>query len=230
MTGTQPAAGFAGATSAESATPQLDPAARAAADAERWLDPLRASGHAHEDAVRRLHELLVRAARYEVRRRARQFGLLASSELDDLVTQSADDALVAILARLDAFEGRSAFTTWAWKFAIHVAGVAVRRLAWREREVPSSDDAIARLESGTLGPAAAAEQHDDLQRLVAGIGQLTPRQREVVLALCVSDVPIDVLADRLGSTRGAIYKTLHDARAALRRRLGADTEGGASHG
>jgi RNA polymerase sigma-70 factor (ECF subfamily) len=32
----------------------------------------------------------------------------------------------------------------------------------------------------------------------------------------VNGVPIDVLADRLGSTRGALYKTLHDARRKLR--------------
>jgi len=35
----------------------------------------------------------------------------------------------------------------------------------------------------------------------------------------MDDVPIDVLAERLGTTRGAIYKTLHDARAKLRRAL-----------
>jgi RNA polymerase sigma-70 factor, ECF subfamily len=40
-----------------------------------------------------------------------------------------------------------------------------------------------------------------------------------VLALLVDDVPIDVLADRLGSTRNALYKTLHDARSSLRRSL-----------
>ena len=31
--------------------------------------------------------------------------------------------------------------------------------------------------------------------------------------------PIDVLADRLGTNRGAIYKTLHDARRKLRQAL-----------
>jgi RNA polymerase sigma-70 factor, ECF subfamily len=32
-------------------------------------------------------------------------------------------------------------------------------------------------------------------------------------------VPVDVLAERLGSTRGAVYKTLHDARVRLRAAL-----------
>jgi RNA polymerase sigma-70 factor (ECF subfamily) len=32
-------------------------------------------------------------------------------------------------------------------------------------------------------------------------------------------VPIDVLAERLNTSRGALYKTLHDARKKLRRHL-----------
>ena len=51
---------------------------------------------------------------------------------------------------------------------------------------------------------------------------LTPQQRKVLVALAVNGVPIDVLADRLGTTRGALYKTLHDARAKLRRHLAAN--------
>lgn len=188
-------------------------------DAARWLTPLAGTGPRHAAAVRQLHELLVRAATYEVRRRASILGVSSSSELEDLAMQAADDALVAILARLDAFEQRSAFTTWAYKFAIHTAGVAVRRLAWREREIPSSDIAFEQLISTLPDPEAAAEQRERLDRLVVAIGALTPRQREVLLALCVSGVPIDVLADRLGSTRGALYKTLHDARRTLRARL-----------
>ena len=58
--------------------------------------------------------------------------------------------------------------------------------------------------------------------------QLTPHQREVLVAVALRGVPIDVLAERLDTTRGALYKTLHDARQKLRRHLaeqGLDTEG-----
>jgi RNA polymerase sigma-70 factor, ECF subfamily len=44
----------------------------------------------------------------------------------------------------------------------------------------------------------------------------------VLVAVTLNDVPIDVLAERLGTTRGALYKTLHDARRKLRARLAAD--------
>ena len=36
------------------------------------------------------------------------------------------------------------------------------------------------------------------------------------VALALNGVPIDVMAERLGTTRGALYKTLHDARRKLR--------------
>ena len=51
---------------------------------------------------------------------------------------------------------------------------------------------------------------------------LTLHQRAVLVALTLEDVPIDVLAERLGTTRGALYKTLHDARRRLRARLAED--------
>jgi RNA polymerase sigma-70 factor, ECF subfamily len=48
---------------------------------------------------------------------------------------------------------------------------------------------------------------------------LTPHQRRVLVALALNGVPIDVLAERLSTTRGALYKTLHDARRKLRKHL-----------
>ena len=48
---------------------------------------------------------------------------------------------------------------------------------------------------------------------------LTAHQRRVMSALALNGVPIDVLAERLGTNRGALYKTLHDARRKLRNHL-----------
>jgi RNA polymerase sigma-70 factor (ECF subfamily) len=56
----------------------------------------------------------------------------------------------------------------------------------------------------------------------AVVDELTPRQRDVFVAAVLNDVPIDALAERLGATRGAVYKVLHDARRILRRRLERD--------
>ena len=45
---------------------------------------------------------------------------------------------------------------------------------------------------------------------------LTEHEHEVLVALALNGVPLDVLAERLNTTRGALYKTLHDARRKLR--------------
>jgi RNA polymerase sigma-70 factor, ECF subfamily len=67
--------------------------------------------------------------------------------------------------------------------------------------------------------AAQSELLSTLQHAIADV--LTPHQRRVLVALALNGVPIDVLAERLSTTRGALYKTLHDARRKLRRHLDA---------
>ena len=181
------------------------------------MRPLASAGRAHNQAVAELHQLLVRASRFEVHRRAAALGLAASSELDDIAQQAADDALLAVMSRLAHFEWRSRFTTWAYKFAIHTAGVAVRRHAWRDRELAANPgDALALLADRSHDPAEAAEGRELLTRIGAAMASLTAHQRDVLLALAVDGVPIDVLADRLSTNRNALYKTLHDARTRLR--------------
>ena len=108
---------------------------RAEADSHAWLRALTAPGVEREQAISRLHELLVRAARHEVSRRRAALSHVRGEELDDLALQAADDALVAVLAKLDDYRGASRFTTWAYKFALLEAGVRLRRRAWQEREV-----------------------------------------------------------------------------------------------
>jgi RNA polymerase sigma-70 factor, ECF subfamily len=189
-----------------------------APDAESlaWVEALAGAGRRHEEAVAALHALLLRAARFELARR----GGGRSRELDDLAMQAADDALMAIMRKLHTYRGESRFTTWAYKFALLEAAVKARKRAWREREVALEADGWARLSDRRLSPAAEAESSELIAAVCDGIAQaLTAHQRAVLVALTLNDVPIDVLADRLGTTRGALYKTLHDARRKLRARL-----------
>ena len=127
---------------------------------------------------------------------------------------------MSVLARLDDFRGLSRFTTWVYKFALLEAAVKLRRRAWQGREVPLAPDSWDLFSSIELPPAEEAEQSElltTLQRLIAEV--LTARQRQVLVALALNGVPIDVLAERLDTTRGALYKTLHDARRTLRKHL-----------
>jgi RNA polymerase sigma-70 factor (ECF subfamily) len=188
-----------------------------------WVEALSDTGRKQEDAIERLHELLVRAARFEIARRARAFGTGRPSELDDLATQAAADALMAIMRKLHTYRGDSRFTTWAYKFALLEAAVKVRRRAWHGREVPLEEGGWAQLADRSASPdtdAETAELIDAVGRAIAE--ELTPHQRAVLTAITLNDVPIDVLAERLSTTRGALYKTLHDGRKKLRARLAAD--------
>ena len=91
-------------------------------------------------AIERLHELLLRASRFEINRRRHALPHLRGNDWDDLAQQSADDALVAILRKLHDFRGDSRFTTWAYKFALLEAAVNLRRRAWQGRELPLADE------------------------------------------------------------------------------------------
>jgi RNA polymerase sigma-70 factor, ECF subfamily len=200
----------------------VDGRARDSESAE-WIQALSGVGAAREEALERLHELLLRAARFEVARRRRAMSAGAEGDFEDLAMQAADDALVAILRRLHTFRGDSRFTTWAYKFALLEAGVKVRRRVWHAREVPFEQDGWAQLPDRGASPGDDAETAELLAAVRDAIAEvLTPHQRAVLVAITLNDVPIDVLAERLATTRGALYKTLHDARKKLRARLAAD--------
>jgi RNA polymerase sigma-70 factor, ECF subfamily len=190
------------------------------AESREWLDGLRAEGPTRDEAIARLHALLLRAARFEVGRRRASLPHLRGSDFDDVAMQAADDALMSVLRRLDDFHGGSRFTTWVYKFALLEAAAKLRKRAWQGREVPLEPESWSVLGSGSLGPDGRLEQSELLTTLRQAIDEvLTPRQRRVLVALAVNGVPIDVRAERWDTTRGALYKTLHDARRKLRRHL-----------
>jgi len=192
-------------------TPTLDPASQA------WLKQLRREGPVREAAIGRLHALLLTEARHEVRRRTAGLAHPSGRDLDDLATQAADDALVAILAKLDQFRGDALFTTWARRFAtVEVPGEIRRRLG-HTREAPTDADC------GRPEHAAAddLEERIEVREFARSVGRviasdLTPHQRQVLLSLTIEETSAKALAAQLHSTPGALYKTLHDARRKLR--------------
>jgi hypothetical protein len=99
-------------------------------ESREWLRSLRADGAARDEALARLHELLLRVARFEVARRRPTLPHLRGNELEDIANEAADDALVSVLRRLDDFRGDSRFTTWV-------------NLLWRAvdiRRIPSESE------------------------------------------------------------------------------------------
>ena len=185
-----------------------------------WVARLSATGQVREQAVERLHALMLRATRHRVRRMPAADDLGAARR-EEIIHSAAADATLAVLSRLESFEGRSRFTTWAYKFGILQAGVEVRRHAWNGRTVELRDlDVRTSTQDSPERQAEARDLSNALRRAMADA--LTDHQRRVALALIVDGIPIDVLADRLGTNRNALYKTLHDARRRLRHQLQAE--------
>jgi RNA polymerase sigma-70 factor, ECF subfamily len=195
-------------------------AAGVAQDSQGWIERLQANGAERDAALVELHALLLRAARFEVNRRRASSPHLRGNDYDDLAQQSADDALVAILRKLGDFRGDSRFTTWAYKFALYEAAANVRKRAWQGREIPLKAETWPLIVDDQRSAQQSVETTEVLAVLGEAIeGELSPHQREVLVAITLNGVPIDVLAERLSTTRGALYKTLHDARQKLRAAL-----------
>ena len=218
-------------------TPPLPSAARRAArlaagpgasrggpddETAQWLLALGDAGPVRELALARLHGLLLRIARAELARRAGRHPI-TGPELDDLAHQSADDALLAVMAKLGQFRGESRFTTWAYKFVVLEVSSKLGRHFWQRPAVVLDAADWDRLpDRFGISPADHAERQDLIGALRRAVEEeLTERQRRVFVAIVVHGVPLDALVVELGSSRNAIYKTMFDARRKLRAALAA---------
>jgi RNA polymerase sigma-70 factor (ECF subfamily) len=201
-----------------------DGARRLDPDSRAWLETLRSDGARYDTAIMRLHALLLSEAHYQVRRRTAALAHPSGRDLDDLAMQAADDALVAVLSKLDRFRGDALFTTWARRFAeLEVPGKIRRRLG-HAREAPTETETLQLRAASDEDAQSLCEVTDLADRLGELIvHELTGHQREVLLALAVDGVDAKDLAARIDSTPGALYKTLHDARRKLKHGL-ADRE------
>ena len=196
---------------------RLDP------ESAEWLRVLAVAGSEREAALTRLHGTLLRVAQREVRRRAQRLRI-TGPELEDLAYQAAADALMAVTAKLGQFRGESRFTTWAYKFVILEVSAKIGRHFWRRPDV-RLDAEDWDLLPGRFGfePAKQSEWRDLLTVLRRAVDtELTPRQREIFVAIVLNGVPLDALVARLGSNRNAIYKMVFDARRKLRAALAAN--------
>jgi RNA polymerase sigma-70 factor, ECF subfamily len=208
---------------ADPAVEGIFPSAGPDPDSEQWIRALSGTGAQREAGLARLHEMLLRVARAEMRRRASQLQI-AGSDLDDLAYQAAADALLAIVAKMGEFRGESRFTTWAYKFAVFEVSAKIGRHFWRNPAVRwDAEDWDQLPDRFGPEPAAEAERRDLADAVHHAVDEhLTPRQRQVFMAIVLNGVPLDALALELGSTRNAIYKTMFDARRKLRAALAAN--------
>jgi len=195
-------------------------------DSAAWVRDLGSDAPGREASVARLHALLLRVTRGEAARRWASLPERGREEVDDLCQQAASDAALAVLRKLADFRGEARFTTWASKFAILEISTRLRRHTWRQRRIETDDHIWERLPDAVPPVLTTLERTETLEQLQRAIREeLTAHQRLVFQAAILDEVPIDVLAERLGSTRGAIYKIVHDARSKLRRAVAREERG-----
>jgi RNA polymerase sigma-70 factor, ECF subfamily len=193
---------------------------------EEWLRALKSDGELQAAALSDLRAYLVRAALYTLHRKRNTLHELASTDLAQLAEDCAQEAVPAILARLDTFRGESRFTTWAYKFAVNAALSAARRERWGRislDQLLGGPDLVERIARGGQSPPDAqrrALREEILTAVVQGIEtHLTRRQRQALTAIVFDEIPLDELARHWGSNRNALYKLLHDARRKLKAHL-----------
>jgi RNA polymerase sigma-70 factor, ECF subfamily len=191
------------------------------AESADWLRRLSAgAGALRQQAERELHARLVRIALAEVSRRSASTPV-AGPELTDVAHQAADDAMLAILAKLADFRGESRFITWAYRFVILEVSSKLGRHYWRNPPVMLDAAQWERLPDRLgIDPARHAESAGilaEVRRVVED--ELTAHQRRVFVAVVVDGIPLDALAARLSLQRNAIYKVIFDARRKIRRAL-----------
>ncbi len=199
---------------------------------EQWLADLTGTPEKQSPALEDLRERLQRGIYYYLSRERSDLSSLSSSEITQMAEDLAQDATLRVMENLDSFRGDSRFTTWATKIAVRVAISDLRRARYRDFSLddltadgdlmPGTTNALAGTPEHT--PENQTEREDVMQKISAALkSALTDRQYQALVAVALQDVPLEVVAERMGTNRNALYKLLHDARRKLRNYL--ETEG-----
>jgi RNA polymerase sigma-70 factor, ECF subfamily len=189
------------------------------AESQSWWDRLHAPEPMRTYAISQLHGRLHREATFQVRRCAFVRPDFPRSDIDDLATQAADDALVALLRKLDQYRGDGQFMTWARRFAALEAYVCVRRRLGKDRIGVSRDPELAELVADMrASPHDRVEMHERIDAVTGVINErMTVRERAVLVAVAIDGNSAEAVGGDLHMSRGAIYKALFDARVKLKR-------------
>jgi RNA polymerase sigma-70 factor (ECF subfamily) len=154
-------------------------------------------------------------------------------ELDQFVEDTVQDALLKILDKVDTFRGESKFTTWAMKIAVREGLSELRRAKYKDislSDLVINDDESGREEINQKsftddqpGPDRATHERMILQRVQKMIDEeLTDKQKTAMNALMMHGIPIEVVAEQMGTNRNALYKLVYDARLKMKERLMAE--------
>jgi RNA polymerase sigma-70 factor (ECF subfamily) len=186
-------------------------------DSPSWMAALNDAGATRNAALACLHEMLLRVAIREAYRRGPMFRI-GGPELNDVAYQAADDAMIALLGKLDSFRGESRFSTWAYRFVVLEVANKLGRHFWLSPSVYLDAEEWERLPARFgSDPLAQTQQHELIDAVNKAIEEaLTDHQRKFFIAVVVNGVPMDAMVSQSGLKRGTIYKAVFDARRKIR--------------
>ena len=195
---------------------------------EQWIAALRdRGGPAQSDALADLRLRLQRSIYFYLSQDRSDLRALATQELAQMAEDLAQDATLRVMDNLDRFRGESRFTTWATKIAIRLAISDLRRSRYKDFSLDelSADGDLLPQSTRLAAPSAptpekVAERDDVLEKIELALKEaLTERQYQALVAVALKGIPMDVLAERMGTNRNALYKLIHDARRKLKTHL-----------
>lgn len=194
---------------------------------EEWLHALRSHGATQQGAIEELRDYLLRVVLLYISRDRSDLAHFHPDELQHLAEDWAQGALLTILNKLDTFRGQSKFTTWAYRIVINLAAGELRHRRWSALSLEALPDEEEELplmsmigDARTQDPERANQQEEVLtiiQRIIDE--ELTDRQRMALTNLLFRGMPMDEVAERLGTNKNNVYKIMHDARRKLKKRL-----------
>jgi RNA polymerase sigma-70 factor (ECF subfamily) len=193
---------------------------------EMWLEALQEEHPNQTQAIEDLRQYLKRGVLAYLHTRS-DLNYLAEAELEQMSEDFTQEALLKIQAKLDTFQGRSKFTTWAAKIAGNLTISELRRAKWRDLSLDAITDAGTSLQeilttnSTKSGDPDTESERSQVWQIITEVisNDLTERQRQVLAAVQFNDIPMPEVARLLDTNINNIYKIVHDARLKLKQRL-----------
>jgi len=184
---------------------------------ETWLLALQGEERARDHALSDLSQILIRGLEAVLRPRV-------DHQAEAMAQDVAQEAMMRILDRLDTFRGESRFTTWAQKVAVRMALTKLRRKRWNNVQLSDLSDGKNVLRDLMQDHHRSPDEEAGMKMAMDAVLQsiendLTDRQRRAMQAVVLEGMPLEEVAKRMGSTRNALYKLMHDARHRLKRTL-----------
>ncbi len=195
---------------------------------EQWLAELRSDDVPVQTAViEDLRKRLQRSIYFYLSQDRSDLRGLATQELEQMAQDLAQDATLRVMDNLDSFRGESRFTTWANKIAVRLAISDLRRARYKDFSLDqlTADGDLLPISSRIASnneptPEKVTERDDVMEKIEMAFKEaLTEKQYQALVAVSLKGVPMDVVAERMGTNRNALYKLIHDARRKLKAHL-----------